>query len=144
MLLYGPHSPSYVQWGPVEEAELLGDFWGVGAYRALRGSPNTGDPPTLPHGGRDGGDINGGGAGELRIGVNSCRNGQWGALTGGQRGAQSPQQQEGAQHGGGSGWVLLPGLKYPPWEFLHPPPTPGEGGMGTGRDGGGEWGGRGG
>lgn len=61
MLLYGPHSPSYVQWGPVEEAELLGDFWGVGAYRALRGSPNTGDPPTLPHGGRDGGDINGGG-----------------------------------------------------------------------------------
>ena len=61
VLLYGPHSPSYVQWGPVEEAELLGDFWGVGAYRALRGSPNTGDPPTLPHGGRDGGDINGGG-----------------------------------------------------------------------------------
>lgn len=61
-----------------------------------------------------------------------------GALTGGQRRAQSPQQQEGTQHGRGSCWVLLPGLKYPPWEFLPPPPTPGEGGMGMGRGGGGE------
>lgn len=34
--------------------------------------------------------------------------------------------------------MLLPGLKYPPWEFLPPPPTPGEGGMGMGRGGGGE------
>lgn len=28
VLLHEPHSPSYVQWGPVKEAELLGDFEG--------------------------------------------------------------------------------------------------------------------